>query len=66
MVDFKATQTTDGTVTFTVTAKATADTYAFQLPGSHPAAQGLGAAHDAPRADGQRGVGAAAALSAPS
>ena len=36
MVGFKATQATDGTVQFTVTAKATADTYAFRLLGSIP------------------------------
>ena len=30
MTDFKAVQTTNGTVKFTVTAKATADTYAFR------------------------------------
>jgi Flp pilus assembly protein TadG len=36
MVAFKATQATDGTVQFTVTAKATADTYAFRLLGSIP------------------------------
>ena len=36
MVGFKATQATDGTVTFTVTARATADTYAFRLLGSIP------------------------------
>ena len=36
MVDFKAVQTTDGTVKFTVTAKATADTYAFRYLGSIP------------------------------
>ena len=36
MVGFKAVQATDGTVQFTVTAKATADTYAFRLLGSIP------------------------------
>jgi hypothetical protein len=36
MVGFKATQATDGTVTFTVTARATADTYAFRLLGGIP------------------------------
>jgi len=36
MVAFKAVQTTDGTVMFTVTAKATADTYAFRLLGAIP------------------------------
>ena len=30
MIDFKAVQTTNGTVKFTVTAKATADTFAFR------------------------------------
>jgi glutathione S-transferase len=30
MIDFEAVQTTNGTVKFTVTAKATADTYAFR------------------------------------
>jgi hypothetical protein len=36
LVDFKAVQTTDGTVKFTVTAKATADTYAFRFLGAIP------------------------------
>ena len=36
MVDFKAVQTADGTVKFTVTAKATADTYAFRFLGAIP------------------------------
>ena len=36
MVGFKAVQATDGTVQFTVTAKATADTYAFRLLGAIP------------------------------
>lgn len=36
MVDFKAVQTSDGTVKFTITAKATTDTYAFHYLGSIP------------------------------
>ena len=36
MVDFKAAQTENGTVRFTVTAKATADTYAFKFLGAIP------------------------------
>jgi uncharacterized membrane protein YjgN (DUF898 family) len=36
LVDFKAVQTADGTVRFTVTAKATADTYAFHFLGAIP------------------------------
>ncbi len=36
MVDFKAAQTENGTVMFTVTAKATADTYAFKFLGAIP------------------------------
>lgn len=36
MVDFKARRTEAGTVTFTVTAKATADTYAFHYLGKIP------------------------------
>jgi len=36
MVDFKASQAADGNVLFTVTAKATADTYAFHLLGGIP------------------------------
>ena len=36
MVDFKAVQTAGGTVKFTVTAKATADTYAFRFLGAIP------------------------------
>jgi Flp pilus assembly protein TadG len=36
MVGFKAVQTANGTVKFTVTAKATADTYAFKLLGAIP------------------------------
>jgi glutathione S-transferase len=36
MVDFKAVQTAGGTVMFTVTAKATADTYAFRFLGAIP------------------------------
>jgi Flp pilus assembly protein TadG len=36
MKGFKAVQTTDGTVQFTVTARATADTYAFHYLGSIP------------------------------
>ncbi len=36
MVDFKAVQTDGGTVRFTVTAKASADTYAFRFLGAIP------------------------------
>jgi hypothetical protein len=36
MVDFKAVQTEDGTVKFTVTARSTADTYAFRYLGMIP------------------------------
>ncbi len=36
LVDFKAAQTENGTVMFTVTAKATADTYAFKFLGAIP------------------------------
>ncbi len=36
LVDFKAVQTSDGTVKFTVTDKATADTYAFRFLGAIP------------------------------
>jgi hypothetical protein len=36
LVSFKAAQTTDGTVQFTVTAKSTADTYAFRYLGAIP------------------------------
>ncbi len=36
MVDFKAAQTENGTVMFTVTAKSTADTYAFKFLGAIP------------------------------
>ena len=36
MVAFKAAQTSDGTVMFTVTAKATTDTYAFHYLGAIP------------------------------
>ena len=36
MVDFKAVQTEDGTVKFTVTAEASADTYAFRYLGMIP------------------------------
>ena len=36
MVNFKAAQTENGTVMFTVTAKATADTYAFKFLGAIP------------------------------
>ena len=36
MVNFKAAQAADGNVLFTVTAKATADTYAFHLLGGIP------------------------------
>ncbi len=70
MVDFKAAQTESGTVKFTVTAKATADTYAFRYLAVIPPLEGLGGAHHAPHAHGQRRVaevrGRGAALSAPS
>ena len=36
MVSFKAAQTTEGTVVFTITAKSTADTYAFRYLGAIP------------------------------
>ena len=36
MVGFKAAQTAEGTVMFTITAKATADTYGFRLLGAIP------------------------------
>ena len=52
MVGFKAVQTENGTVKFTVTAKSTADTYAFTYLGMIPPLKDWVRAHDAPTRTG--------------